>query len=380
MAAKEYLDKAGLKRLVELLKGELAKVEAQKGEDGKSITYVDKYLPYDVTGGLLYLTEVKANEFGMLVGAGELFISKDGSLYESQGIGENGLCIFKWRTSVKGESGADGKSILYYNDEWGTTNIGPVDTKILNKAYFLEEPKDGDIAITKDGMLLEIKEFSSDSKIYYSGRYITTLKGANGKDGKSILYYDSIWGISGNKPMSSMMSEDSYYSETPNEGDLAISKDGVLFRVGVAQDSSFGEQHVAYYVMPLKGIDGKDGKSILFYDGMWPVTITGIPNESVLTFVGTFSETPKDGDIAISKNGILFKLAVTSGTTTGTYLLTIKGTNGTTPHIGENGNWWIGETDTGVVAGVDPDEYATTEYVDEKVGNINTALEAILGV
>lgn len=24
--------------------------------------------------------------------------------------------------------------------------------------------------------------------------------------------------------------------------------------------------------------------------------------------------------------------------------------NGTTPHIGENGNWWIGETDTGVVA------------------------------
>ena len=28
-----------------------------------------------------------------------------------------------------------------------------------------------------------------------------------------------------------------------------------------------------------------------------------------------------------------------------------KGTDGTSPHIGENGNWWIGETDTGVSAG-----------------------------
>ena len=28
----------------------------------------------------------------------------------------------------------------------------------------------------------------------------------------------------------------------------------------------------------------------------------------------------------------------------------IRGDNGTTPHVGENGNWWIGETDTGVAA------------------------------
>ncbi len=27
-----------------------------------------------------------------------------------------------------------------------------------------------------------------------------------------------------------------------------------------------------------------------------------------------------------------------------------KGVDGTTPHIGKNGNWWIGETDTGVPA------------------------------
>lgn len=31
-------------------------------------------------------------------------------------------------------------------------------------------------------------------------------------------------------------------------------------------------------------------------------------------------------------------------------LNSLKGESGTTPHIGENGNWFIGETDTGVNA------------------------------
>lgn len=29
----------------------------------------------------------------------------------------------------------------------------------------------------------------------------------------------------------------------------------------------------------------------------------------------------------------------------------LKGEDGITPHIGENGNWWIGEEDTGISAG-----------------------------
>lgn len=32
------------------------------------------------------------------------------------------------------------------------------------------------------------------------------------------------------------------------------------------------------------------------------------------------------------------------------WLESLKGVDGTTPHIGKNGNWWIGETDTGVPA------------------------------
>ena len=41
----------------------------------------------------------------------------------------------------------------------------------------------------------------------------------------------------------------------------------------------------------------------------------------------------------------------TSGSASITYKGTLKGTDGITPHIGENGNWYIGDTDTGVSAG-----------------------------
>ncbi len=40
-----------------------------------------------------------------------------------------------------------------------------------------------------------------------------------------------------------------------------------------------------------------------------------------------------------------------SGSANITYKGTLKGTDGTTPHIGDNGNWYIGDTDTGVSAG-----------------------------
>ena len=43
--------------------------------------------------------------------------------------------------------------------------------------------------------------------------------------------------------------------------------------------------------------------------------------------------------------------ADTSGSASITYKGTLKGTDGITPHIGENGNWYIGDTDTGVSAG-----------------------------
>ncbi len=46
--------------------------------------------------------------------------------------------------------------------------------------------------------------------------------------------------------------------------------------------------------------------------------------------------------------GAVITITDKDGTTTATVT---NGKNGITPHIGENGNWWIGETDTGISAG-----------------------------
>lgn len=57
----------------------------------------------------------------------------------------------------------------------------------------------------------------------------------------------------------------------------------------------------------------------------------------------------------------------------------VRGDNGVTPHIGENGNWFIGDRDTGQPAGgITPQkgtDYWTLEdvqeiqaYIDEQIG------------
>ena len=130
---------------------------------------------------------------------------------------------------------------------------------------------------------------------------------------------------------------------------------------------------------------GSSGPSIHYVAIPWPILAVGFSGAATLDG-SKFDYESKVGDLGISQNGVLFKVVGIDAEYGFIYcdlICPLKGTDGKdgiTPHIGENGNWWIGETDTGVAAGVDPDKYATTEYVDTKVGNINTVLEAILGV
>jgi hypothetical protein len=44
----------------------------------------------------------------------------------------------------------------------------------------------------------------------------------------------------------------------------------------------------------------------------------------------------------------------------------IKGDSGVTPHIGENGNWWIGDEDTGKPS---RGEKGDSRFTDEKLFN-----------
>lgn len=57
------------------------------------------------------------------------------------------------------------------------------------------------------------------------------------------------------------------------------------------------------------------------------------------------------------------------------------GKDGLTPHIGENGNWWIGEEDTGVKAqGADGKDYVLTEADKKEIADLARAdLEDIIG-
>lgn len=52
-----------------------------------------------------------------------------------------------------------------------------------------------------------------------------------------------------------------------------------------------------------------------------------------------------------TEDGATITITDKTGTTTATVTNGEDGQPGTTPHIGDNGNWWIGETDTGVSAG-----------------------------
>ena len=52
-----------------------------------------------------------------------------------------------------------------------------------------------------------------------------------------------------------------------------------------------------------------------------------------------------------------------SGNANITYKGTLKGTDGITPHIGENGNWFLGETDTGVKAAAEAATHETAGIV-----------------
>lgn len=53
-----------------------------------------------------------------------------------------------------------------------------------------------------------------------------------------------------------------------------------------------------------------------------------------------------------------------SGSANITYKGTLRGADGTTPHIGENGNWYIGETDTGLPSRGEQGPGAEVFYID----------------
>ena len=109
---------------------------------------------------------------------------------------------------------------------------------------------------------------------------------------------------------------------------------------------------------------GKDGTKWWTY--AYPIGIT-----AALEKIMSKSNLP-DADIGdyvlhtMSNAGIVFE--ITGETEDGSSWVvkekcTLRGTDGTTPHIGENGNWFLGETDTGVKAAAEAATHETAGIV-----------------
>lgn len=166
--------------------------------------------------------------------------------------------------------------------------------------------------------------------------------GADGADGSSMLYYNKETSCKGIASISvTIQSYGSWtsagFSGDPKVNDLAISASGQLFRVTSVTDTKVTMR----YLIDLKGESGSGGSGEAGADG-----VTFLPSVDA------------EGNLSWSNDGGLenpqpVNIKGPRGEQGPAGADGKNGQDGVTPHIGENGNWWIGETDTGVSAAVD---------------------------
>ncbi len=157
------------------------------------------------------------------------------------------------------------------------------------------------------------------------------------------------------------------YDPNASGGSGEAGKDGVTFTPSVSASGVLSWTNDGGLKNPssvnIKGEDGEDGA-----DGYSVLTMNVIGANYRNVSYDRFSTAPKVGDLAITNDGYLYKV-VSSMFETMTYGVELvanlngatgpqgdpgpagaAGAAGDTPYIGANGNWWIGEEDTGVSA------------------------------
>ena len=121
-------------------------------------------------------------------------------------------------------------------------------------------------------------------------------------------------------------------------------------------------------IQGIQGEPGKDGHTpvITIENGNWYIDGVNIK----VSATGPKGETG-NGISSIEKtstNGVVdtYTITFTDGTTT-TFTVTNgnDGVDGKTPYIGGNGNWWIGQEDTGVKAEIQEDKYLIPNTLDK---------------
>lgn len=125
---------------------------------------------------------------------------------------------------LKGEKGADGRSILLYDGDYTTASLQAAIAK------FNSTPKVGDLAIaTGSGCLYEVTEILSDTHVKIERKAnikgVQGDSGVNGTDGTSIRYYSAALSVDST---TADISIEEYYVLV---GDLLLDPNGLLFQV-----------------------------------------------------------------------------------------------------------------------------------------------------
>ena len=144
---------------------------------------------------------------------------------------------------------------------------------------------------------------------------------------------------------------------------------------------------VQRYVVPFLNGEITEKDKISLSEGLWDVNVIGtnsdglrIPTDAAKILVSPsftlplFPSVPQDvGEKILTVSTEANALAKKAEEAAAAALKAASEASQNAPHIGENGNWWIGETDTGVPAsgcGCNEDQIATDEDVDSMLGDI----------
>jgi len=149
---------------------------------------------------------------------------------------------------------------------------------------------------------------------------------------------------------------------------------------------------VMRYVVPFTdgAITEKDKVSLC--EGLWDVNVIGtnsdglrIPTDAAKVLVAPsftlplFPSVPQDvGETILAMSSEANATAKKAEEAAKAALEAASKAGNNAPHIGENGNWWIGDTDTGVPAsgcGCSDDDIATDEDVDSMLGEVFDPVE-----
>lgn len=116
--------------------------------------------------------------FNMSPRKGDLVIDKAGCLHIVTNVYvEAGACNLKYLTTLRGVQGVKGDggaSILYVSMAWGSASIN----SCRSEDFLPHTPKVGDLAVTADGMLVEVVAY--DGAVTWSLNYKTRLRGYDG--------------------------------------------------------------------------------------------------------------------------------------------------------------------------------------------------------